>query len=482
MAFPSSPIEKQIDPTDGDQNNCSPPTTSGDTIRLGNSGNRTAPDFGWCFARSGPYEYGGKLWGVFVDTLANTIEVWATEDGTTWAEVDAASHPSCLANTGSDESVSGSRTEYGAETVAVSSRLIDNEDAEWFPALYVAYISGSQVWTLGIFNLETEEWETPIASTIDPFDPSGIGTLTMRPNCALEYREVNDDLVLFWNAFDGSDTEAVYRSIITASFGSASTFAGGSSSTRILYGSACCQTSGRCHVLYTDGVNENAYIRSLSAAGSPGSEQTLGSYDSGAFGSQLYGGQVAVRADDTIVATWSRDREASFGDPFQYQINSALGADADNPTYATEIVVDWKTGLEIGPSAVETSDGELYAIWHGTGDTSCIKYSLYDDGTDAWGTPGVLVDLTLVNDGGACEFESFWDSHSAKPVGTSFGLIFNRGTGDFDPDSVADPRGARYDYSLPVWFWGDALAAALNYYGPAGPMEPGVTGGGSYSL
>jgi len=43
---------------------------------------------------SGPYEYGGKLYGVFVDPVSGHVEIWAsTDSGATWAEEDSGNHP-----------------------------------------------------------------------------------------------------------------------------------------------------------------------------------------------------------------------------------------------------------------------------------------------------------------------------------------------------------------------------------------------------
>jgi hypothetical protein len=487
MAFPSSPIEKQIDPPDGTPGTCSPPSTSGDTIRLGNNGNGFSQpaDYGWVFTKNGPYEYNSKLWAAFVDTLNNTIEVWASADeGSTWAEVDSADAPSCLANTGPDETVVASRPEYGVETIAVAMRPEGD-----YPALYISYIDTSQQWAIAVFNLQSEAWQTAdfITSTIDPFANSGAEG-TMRPSQCLEYRAVNDDLVLFWNVHSADGWPVVYRVVITDTFGSESVFVGGTDEPRILYGSTV-TSNGRCHIVTGGGSTDpTIYSRPFNAGNTGGSEEAIGTEDAGAFSSLVFGGQACTRADDTVVVTWWRQREQFFDSQLEYEVHAAQTADADSPSWTDKTVVSWKEKREALPVAVETSDGELYAIFTSSegdaGNGNRIAYSLYDDDSETWGAAATLVDLTLPLEGTeACEFETNFDAYSALPWGNTFGFIFARGSGSFDPDEETDPRGARYDYSFPPWFWGSAAGAPeLNYYGPLGPMQPGIVGGGIYSI
>lgn len=483
MAFPSSPIEKQIDPPDGTQGTCSPPATSGDTIRLGNNGSRIgSTDYWQVFTKNGPYAYNSKIWAAFVDTLNNNIEVWASADsGATWAEVDPGNGPSCLANTGSDETVNDTRSEYGVETIAVAARLEEN------PTLFVSYINTSQQWALGIFNLASEQWETSITSSIDPFDASGAEG-TMRPNQCLEYRAVNDDLVLFWNVLSADGWPVVYRVVIDGTFGSESLFVGGEDQARMLSGSTV-TSSGRCHIVTSHGAFEpKVYTKPFNAANTDGTEELIGSWDSGAEGaSRAWGGQACTRSDDTVVVTWWRYREQTPFAPFEYEVHASQAADSDSPSWTDKTIVSWKERREGYPVAVETSDGELYALWLSSegesGNENRIGYSLYDDDSETWGATGTAVDLSLPLEGTeACEFETIFDSFCALPLGSTFGIIFDRGSGSFDPDDEEDPRGPRYDYSYPVWFWGSGAELSLNYYGPLGPVEPSIVGGGTIYL
>lgn len=492
MPFPSSPIEIQIDPPDSGA--CYPATTTGDTLRFPNSSIIRAPQTqDWTHnpnAKLGPYAWDGRLFGVFVDTLANTVEVWSSADGETWEEDDAANHPSIKANTGYDESTEP--LEYGLETCAACTNIARDgatvPDGD-VPTVFVMYFDGSRQVSVAEFDLSTRAWIQSASSGYDAI--ASTEDFEVSPICSCEYVPANDEVLVFWNR-SGPDPDstvtinrATYSRASGGSVSTASTVNASSSLTRQLHTTCADPENSLVYVFYRG--DTGAGIRGVVFNSSYGQTATfaLGS------GSTINrGGPAFVDSTGKVWVSWV---EETSGGSFTYEVLVSSATSSDTPTWAaspTSISDENRSSYPM--SLVETADDELYllSISHTTiGQTTAelvVTSHAYNRGTGSWGARTELVGNSGGNQGDPCyEFRHQSLSARAYTNGSgenTFGVFFDRGTGSSDT-SEPDPRGSRFDAVMPVWFYGDAPGLpSLNYYGPAGPMEPGVTGGGPYSL
>lgn len=163
----------------------------------------------------GPFEYNGKSYGFFVDTILHRVESWVSADDENWALVDGANSPVTKENTEPPQ-----QGQAYWETCSVAFH-----NAE--PKAYVAYIAEDHIIKIKTFDFSlgtNGEWTTTLVTPADmtAFDVVGSNPY---PEFWLVFDHAAPGFVLVYSTWDGvpsgTNKNHVFRIYESGSWGSA---------------------------------------------------------------------------------------------------------------------------------------------------------------------------------------------------------------------------------------------------------------------
>lgn len=321
--------------------------------------------------RCGPFEYGGNLYGVFVDAVTSptspNVEMWkSTDSGATWSEVGAGSHPT----------ITGSSGYHVVDAVMVGT------------SIHVACIANTNAWQVVPFNLSTDSWGAATSGT----GPTALAIPTIS-NTAQGFLSVRSDgvYVIVHNAAVEKVMGVNYRRVDYSRYASGSWTnnvavggytIGGDFDARMITVDA----SNRVYLFYSSvvGSTPTMWARTLDTGGSLGSGTTISTND----GVPYFAGHAGYVADTGRVVFLHRNGTTDFS--LAYAVAGATPSWFDASVSTTTVEQD---NCNTGSLAIDGST--IYVFWADDATQDLWR----DEGTTAsgFGTDVEFQDAATVN-------------------------------------------------------------------------------------
>lgn len=165
------------------------------------------------FDTHGPFEYNGKSYGFFINTILHRVEAWVSDDDENWAVVDADNSPITRENT---EEPQGNQAYWESHSVAFHNTE---------PKAYVAYIATDLIIKIKAFDFSlgtNGEWTTTVVSPADMTVFAGGGSGPY-PEFWLVFDHTAPGFVLVYATWDGvpsgTNKNHVFRIYESATWG-----------------------------------------------------------------------------------------------------------------------------------------------------------------------------------------------------------------------------------------------------------------------
>ena len=301
---------------------------------------------------------GTALFGVFIDAVGNTVEVWRSADGgTTWTEQDAANHQ--------------------AISATAANKVVDAiQDGTLIHFLY----PGSTLWSIGTFNTVTNKFETSSAGsgptvTVGISSTAAVGYLAKR----------GTDFIVFHHGLTNTIMSTIYRRTYYSRYSGGTwtlnTAVDGYGSVTANHADAraiAIDTTGRVYFFLTNPTAGTSLVRTLTPANALNTIQTVHASASG-YASFSY----AIGEAVSVPLTTEKIAISSYGSTGNTQ-PLIYSADVSNTpsSWATTAI---QTGMTVnagnGGIALALDGTTLYAYYGNLTDGDDLYYAKGSIGT-----------------------------------------------------------------------------------------------------
>jgi hypothetical protein len=330
----------------------------------------------WKLGRSGPFQNGSNLYGVFHDNTGNTVEVWkSTNGGDTWAEQDAANHK--------------------ATTSTVAAKSFDVIQAG--TTLYIVYISATGAGgTIRVvpFDMATDTYGT-VTGDLSVALPGADNTNTYGVMIA---RRSNGNIIVgYRSVYTNMATDYSQTSIATWNGSSWTTTLVTPATTTVNYPmrGMVMGPSDLLHIFYQDTAAADIYHRSFNSSGTLGFAGSA--LETTGKASPSYGQSFPIAYDvggTTRIGWLFVDSDLGLDFSYFASTSSPNSGDVTNQNVSATSTSNPEE-VSANPGFVVERSDVLYAFW--PDDTTNDIYRDSDGGSGTWGTDTEWKDAVTAN-------------------------------------------------------------------------------------